>query len=199
MYITTFNFVFTSTNKPVGNVLIIVDVLENVLDGKLSVQNDYLSAPLRHKEVNCSSAWTEVLTGEPLLQLENTLLETEHLCIIDMHSDTELKNIIILKCFVTSFWSIMAAILILSAIIDPNCGFITYHVSLFYNSLCKSIEIRGGGGVGGHGNNLCKISSTFQNSLNIQLWLYYSLCFESICKWPPFWILEVFWILYQLL
>ena len=56
MYITTFNFVFTSTNKPVGNVLIIVDVLENVLDGKLSVQNDYLSAPLRHKEVNCSSA-----------------------------------------------------------------------------------------------------------------------------------------------
>ena len=145
MYITTFNFVFTSTNKPVGNVLIIVDVLENVLDGKLSVQNDYLGAPLRHKEVNCSSAWTEVHTGEPLLQLENTLLETEHLCIIDMHSDTELKNIIILKCFVTSFWSIMAAILILSAIIDPDCGFITYHVSLFYNSLCKSIEIRGGG------------------------------------------------------
>ena len=41
--------------------------------GKLSVQNHYLSAPLRHIGVNCSSARTVVSTGDPLLQLYNTL------------------------------------------------------------------------------------------------------------------------------
>ena len=36
-------------------------------------KNDDMSAPLRHAEVNCSSAQTEVLTGDPLLQLDNAL------------------------------------------------------------------------------------------------------------------------------
>ena len=30
MFITTFNFIFKSTNKPVDNVLIVVDALQNV-------------------------------------------------------------------------------------------------------------------------------------------------------------------------
>ena len=57
-------------------------------DGKLSVQNHYLSAPLRHIGVNCGSAQTEAVTGNPLLQLDNILYETEPLCRIEMHSDT---------------------------------------------------------------------------------------------------------------
>ena len=36
-------------------------------DGKLSDQNYYKSARLRHIGVNCSSAQTEVVTGDPLL------------------------------------------------------------------------------------------------------------------------------------
>ena len=36
-------------------------------------KNHYLSAPLRHIGVNFSSAQTEVITGDLLLQLDNTL------------------------------------------------------------------------------------------------------------------------------
>ena len=61
-------------------------------DVKLSFQNYYLSAPLQHIRVNCSSAQTEFVSGDPLLQLENTRSETEHLCIIEMHSDTGIEE-----------------------------------------------------------------------------------------------------------
>ena len=61
-------------------------------DVKLSFQNYYLSAPLQHIRINCSSAQTEVVSGDPLLQLENTHSETEHLCIIEMHSDTGIEE-----------------------------------------------------------------------------------------------------------
>ena len=60
-------------------------------NGKLSVQNPYLSTPLRHIVVNCSSAQTDV-TGDPLWQLDNTLKETEPLCRLDMHSDTTIEE-----------------------------------------------------------------------------------------------------------
>ena len=82
-------------------------------NGQLSVKNHYLSIPFRHVGVNCSDAQTEVVTGDPgdpLLQIDNTLKETEPHCRLDMHSDTTIEEHIILKCFVTSFWSIMAAI-----------------------------------------------------------------------------------------
>ena len=62
MYITTFNFIFKSTNKPVNNVLIDVDTM---------MENYYLSAPLRHIGVNCSPAETECVTVDPLLLLDN--------------------------------------------------------------------------------------------------------------------------------
>ena len=66
-------FIFTSTNKPVDNVANVVNALQNYIDGKLSVQNRYLSAPLRQICMNCSSARTKVVTGDPSLQLDNTL------------------------------------------------------------------------------------------------------------------------------
>ena len=61
-------------------------------DGKLSVQNHDLNAPLRHIGVNCSSARTEVVTEDPLLQLDNTLWGSEPVCRIDMHSDTAIEE-----------------------------------------------------------------------------------------------------------
>ena len=47
MYITTLNFIFTSTNKPVNNVLIVFDTLQNVY---IMMENswfktNYLTAP----------------------------------------------------------------------------------------------------------------------------------------------------------
>ena len=51
-----------------------------------------MSTPLRHIGVNCSSVQTEVVTGDPLLQLDNTLKETEPLCRLDKHSDTIIEE-----------------------------------------------------------------------------------------------------------
>ena len=51
-----------------------------------------MSTPLRHIGVNCSSAHTEVVTEDPLLQLDNTLKETEPLCRLDKHSDTIIEE-----------------------------------------------------------------------------------------------------------
>ena len=80
-----------------------------------------MSTPFRHIGVNCSSAQTEVVTGDPLLQLDNTLKETEPLCRLDMHSDTTIEEHHHFKVFC---YKIIAAILNLSAIFDPESGFI---------------------------------------------------------------------------
>ena len=74
MYISTFNFIFKSTNKPEhSNVQIIVDALQTYNDGKLPVRNHDLSASLKHIAMTFSSAQTEFVTGDPLLQLYKTL------------------------------------------------------------------------------------------------------------------------------
>ena len=54
---------------------------------------EFLYCPiLTHRSENCSSAQTEIVTGDPLWQRDNTLKETEPLCRLDMHSDTTIEE-----------------------------------------------------------------------------------------------------------
>ena len=78
-----------STIKPVNNVLIVVDALQN--DKKILGSKPLFECSVTNIQVgvNCISALTDVVTGDSLLQLDNTLLkESEPLCRTDMHSDT---------------------------------------------------------------------------------------------------------------
>ena len=92
MFTSTFNFIFTSTNKLVSNVLIVVNALQKYNDGKLSVRIHNMSYLLRHIGVNCSSIQTEVVTEDLLLLQENTLRETKPLWRRDMYSDTTIEE-----------------------------------------------------------------------------------------------------------
>lgn len=71
MYITTFEFIFTSTTKPYNNELIVFDAFQKYNDGKRSFKNHYLGAPLRHIGVNCSLRFGFVAAG---IRTRNLLL-----------------------------------------------------------------------------------------------------------------------------
>ena len=87
-------------------------------DGNSRFQNHYLSAPLRHNGVNCSSAQTEVVTGDPLMQLEPSVELTCIPAIEEHHFKV--------FCYIILVYHYEYA-----EIFYPECGFIIYPMLLF--------------------------------------------------------------------
>ena len=90
MYITTFNFIFTSTNKLVGDVLTVVNAWQIVYDGKFTVRNQNLNVLLRQIGVICS-IHPNSFHGRSIIAARHYPY-TEPICRMHMHSDTTIEE-----------------------------------------------------------------------------------------------------------